>query len=98
LAARRRPRLVRARRGRRARPGHDLRPLSVRRLGRADLRAGDDDALLLYAYATGERSSRRIEARCRRDIAYRIITAKDVEGREPTRERFSNDQGGVVGS
>lgn len=32
-------------------------------------------ALLLYAYATGERSSRRIEARCRHDIAYRVITA-----------------------
>jgi len=25
-------------------------------------------ALPLYAYATGERSSRRIEARCRRDV------------------------------
>jgi transposase len=35
-------------------------------------------ALLLYAYATGERSSRRIEARCRRDIAYRVITANQV--------------------
>jgi transposase len=32
-------------------------------------------ALLLYAYATGERSSRRIEALCRRDIAYRVICA-----------------------
>lgn len=32
-------------------------------------------ALLLYAYAQGERSSRRIEARCRRDIGYRVITA-----------------------
>src|SRR5438552_240218 len=29
-------------------------------------------ALLLYAYATGERSSRRIEARCHRDIGYRV--------------------------
>src|SRR3990172_13247973 len=35
-------------------------------------------ALLLYAYATGERSSRRIEARCRRDIAYRVICANQV--------------------
>ncbi|MGH2445442.1 MAG: transposase [Candidatus Limnocylindria bacterium] len=35
-------------------------------------------ALLLYAYASGERSSRRIEARCRRDIAYRIITANQT--------------------
>jgi transposase len=35
-------------------------------------------ALLLYAYATGERSSRRIEARCQRDIAYRVIAANQV--------------------
>ena len=34
-------------------------------------------ALLLYAYATGERSSRRIERRLREDVAYRVI------GREP---------------
>jgi transposase len=32
-------------------------------------------ALLLYAYATGERSSRGIERRCRREIPYRVITA-----------------------
>ena len=32
-------------------------------------------ALCLYAYATGERSSRRIERRCSEDIAYRVITA-----------------------
>jgi transposase len=35
-------------------------------------------ALLLYAYATGERSSRRIETRCRHDIAYRVITANQA--------------------
>jgi transposase len=35
-------------------------------------------ALLLYAYATGERSSRRIETLCRRDIAYRVICANQV--------------------
>jgi transposase len=35
-------------------------------------------ALLLYAYATGERSSRRIEARCQRDIGYRVITANQA--------------------
>jgi transposase len=35
-------------------------------------------ALLLYAYATGERSSRRIEAHCRRDIGYRVICANAV--------------------
>src|SRR5215207_4181710 len=30
-------------------------------------------ALLLYAYATGERSSRRIERRCSDDVATRVI-------------------------
>ena len=32
-------------------------------------------ALLLYAYCAGERSSRRIEALCVRDVAFRVITA-----------------------
>jgi len=32
-------------------------------------------ALMLYAYATGERSSRRIERRCQEDVAYRVISA-----------------------
>jgi hypothetical protein len=32
-------------------------------------------ALLLYAYCLGERSSRRIERRCQRDVAVRVITA-----------------------
>jgi transposase len=36
-------------------------------------------ALLLYAYAVGERSSRRIERRLREDVAYRVIAA----GRAP---------------
>lgn len=31
-------------------------------------------ALLLYAYAVGERSSRRIERRCHEDIAFRVIS------------------------
>jgi transposase len=30
--------------------------------------------LLLYAYCDGERSARRIEERCRTDIAYRVAT------------------------
>jgi transposase len=30
-------------------------------------------ALLLYAYAVGERSSRQIERRCREDVAFRVI-------------------------
>jgi transposase len=32
-------------------------------------------ALLLYAYAVGERSSRRIEQRCVEDVAFRVIAA-----------------------
>ena len=35
-------------------------------------------ALTPYAYATGERSSRRIECRCREDVAYRVISASRV--------------------
>jgi transposase len=35
-------------------------------------------ALTLYAYATGERSSRGIERRCREDVAYRVISANRV--------------------
>jgi hypothetical protein len=33
---------------------------------------------VLYAYATGQRSSRAIERHCRRDVAYRVITANRV--------------------
>jgi transposase len=32
-------------------------------------------ALLIYAYAIGERSSRRIERRCHEDVAVRVVTA-----------------------
>jgi transposase len=35
-------------------------------------------ALVLFAYATDERSSRGIERRCRQDIAYRVITGNQV--------------------
>jgi transposase len=35
-------------------------------------------ALLLYAYATEQRSSRGIEIHCRQDIAYRVIAANRV--------------------
>ena len=31
-------------------------------------------ALIVYAYAIGERSSRRIERRCLEDVAFRVIT------------------------
>jgi transposase len=32
-------------------------------------------AVLLYAYCSGERSSRRIERRCREDVGYRVVAA-----------------------
>jgi len=32
----------------------------------------------LYAYAIGERSSRRLERRCREDVAFRVITANHI--------------------
>ena len=35
-------------------------------------------SLLMYAYSTGERSSRGIERHCRQDIAYRVITGNRV--------------------
>ena len=35
-------------------------------------------ALLLYAYAVGERSSRQIERRCREDVAFGVICANRV--------------------
>src|SRR4051794_3815384 len=35
-------------------------------------------ALMVYAYAIGERSSRRIERRCREDVAFRVITANQT--------------------
>ncbi|MGH2950142.1 MAG: transposase [Solirubrobacteraceae bacterium] len=52
-------------------------------------------ALLLYAYASGERSSRRIEARCRRDIAYRIITANQAPD-HATIARFRADHEAAI--
>jgi transposase len=35
-------------------------------------------ALLLHAYAVGERSSRGIERRCREDVAFRVLTANQI--------------------
>ena len=35
-------------------------------------------ALVLYAYATKQRSSRAIECHCRQDVAYRVIAANRV--------------------
>ena len=46
--------------------------------GRAAFEPSMMVALLLYAYAIGERSSRGIERRCREDVAFRVITANRV--------------------
>ena len=43
--------------------------------GRAAHDPGMMVALVLYAYAVGERSSRRIERRCVEDVAFRVIAA-----------------------
>lgn len=51
------------------------------RLGGAGRRAYDPEmllALLLYAYCTGQRSSRRIERLCEVDVAYRVICVNHV--------------------
>jgi transposase len=53
-------------------------------------------ALLFYAYASGDRSSRQIERRCRRDIAYRVITANQVPD-HATISRFRADHEAALG-
>jgi transposase len=46
--------------------------------GRAAFDPGMMVALLLYAYAVGERSSRAIERRCQIDVGFRVIAANRV--------------------
>jgi len=47
-------------------------------------------ALLVYAYAVGERSSRQIERRCREDVAFRVIAANRAPD-HTTVARFRKD-------
>ncbi|CAN5823004.1 hypothetical protein BH23ACT11_BH23ACT11_26610 [soil metagenome] len=47
-------------------------------------------ALLLYCYCIGERSSRKIEVRCREDVACRVITANHIPD-HTTISRFRQD-------
>jgi transposase len=47
-------------------------------------------ALLLYAYCTGERSSRRIERLCQTDVAYKVLTANQAPD-HCTISRFRKD-------
>jgi transposase len=53
-------------------------------------------SLVLYAYATKERSSRGIERHCRQDIAYRVITANEVPD-HATVARFLRRHEGALG-
>ena len=46
--------------------------------GRAAFEPSMMVGLVLYAYATGERSARGIERHCRDDVAYRVVTANVV--------------------
>lgn len=47
-------------------------------------------SLLLYAYCTGERSSRRIERYCQTDVAYKVVTANQSPD-HTTISRFRKD-------
>lgn len=62
--------------------GLDLAVFRARRpLGGAGRAAFDPQmmlALLVYAYAVGQRSSRQIERLCHTDVAFRIVCAQDV--------------------
>ena len=54
---------------------------AARRTGGAGRQGYDPDlllALLLYSYAVGERSSRRIERLCVDHVAFRVVCAQDV--------------------
>jgi hypothetical protein len=54
-------------------------------------------ALLLYAYAIGERSSRAIERRCREDVAFRVICANRVPGLRRDCRNLRRPQGRTEG-
>jgi len=69
-----------------------------RRAGGAGAAGYDPDmlvALLVWAYACGVTSSRRIEAACRQDVAFRVICAGDVPD-HVTIARFRAASGGAV--
>jgi hypothetical protein len=55
-------------------------------------------ALLLYAYAKGQRSSRVIERECVEDIAYRVIAAKPAAGSHDDRAFSPAPRAGAVGA
>lgn len=53
-------------------------------------------ALIMYAYCVGERSSRRIERLCERDVAFRVIAANLVPDHS-TISRFRKDHREALG-
>src|SRR4051794_13632944 len=55
-------------------------------------------ALLLYAYATGQRSSRAIERHCRQDVAYRVIAANRVPDHATIARFLAPSRGGARGA
>src|SRR5438309_4443037 len=77
----------------------DLRELEARRrLGGVGRRGYDPRmmlTLLIYCYADGIRSSRRIERLCHTDVALRVICANDIPD-HTTIARFRQDHQGAV--
>ncbi|MGH2682341.1 MAG: transposase [Actinomycetota bacterium] len=77
----------------------DLSPFYARRRADGWGRAAYDPkmmvALLIYAYATGARSSRLIERRCIEDIAFRFIAANEAPD-HATIARFAKDHEGEL--
>ena len=78
----------------------DLKPFYRRRRADGWGRAAYDPAmmvaLLIYAYATGTRSSRQIEQRCGDDIAFRFICANERPDHS-TMARFVKDHEAELG-
>src|SRR3954468_2648718 len=54
-------------------------------------------ALLLYAYAIGERSARKIERRCSEDVAFRVICANRVPDHADDRALPRPPRAGALG-
>jgi transposase len=55
-------------------------------------------ALLLYAYAVGERSSRGIERRCREDVAFRVLTANRIPDHATIARFRARDEQALAGT
>src|SRR5213075_1596586 len=80
----------------------DLRPFYGVYRDNGQGRAAHDPAmmvaLLLYSYALGERSSRRIERRCIEDVATRVICANRAPDHIDDRALSSAPRGGAGGA